>query len=194
MLRQILIQDEASRGFWDVNGDQLVSPRDVVLLAERINQSGTVIIELGTLDSTDPESISQLGDMRKSFLKDFLDSDYPPASRQLIINQITIPKLQSIIDGNYHNGVRMNAVVLLGLLNEVEGNSRVLPLPSTRAYPVLVSIVTGPNYPAFLKVGALAGVQRHSDTNRHDPNRVMNWDNIKTECTAIMENKGQGQD
>ena len=41
------------------------------------------------------------------------------------------------MDGNYHKGVRMNAVVLTGLLNDREGDSRNVPVPSKAAFSQL---------------------------------------------------------
>ena len=143
-------------------------------------------------------SLSSLGEQRRNFLRTYLyDNKIPPAARQVVIESYTIPKMQEFIDGNYHQGVRMNAVVLMGLLNSSEGDSKTLPIPSAPAFKGLLNVFTDAKYPSYLKVGALAGLQRHFEVNRRaTTSRIDPADmtTVANQCLAIVQDQADGQD
>ena len=141
---------------------------------------------LPRMTQTDSANISRLGELRREFLKDFLDADYPLGSRRFIIEQLALPKLTQIVEQNYHPGVRMSAVVLIGLMNDVDGSSKALPVPSAQCWQTLERLFQDENMPDYIRVGALAGIQRHVDTNRHDRTRNVNTNAIKQQCLAIL--------
>jgi hypothetical protein len=64
---------------------------------------------------------------------------------------------------------KYNAVLVLGDLNESEGAGR-LPKPLPAALDVLIKIAKNPQYPDYLRVGALlGGIQRNASLNSTHP-------------------------
>ena len=113
------------------------------------------------ITQTDSESLSRLGAGREFFFKNFLSSRHPAASRSLIVGDYVLPKMTEIVDGNFHPAVRLNAIVMLGLLNESDGRTGQPPELSTATLPILKKVLNGADYPGYLKIGAMAGIQRH---------------------------------
>lgn len=169
-------------------GDTSNSP----LLDEYLN--GYIFAEMGQNDSS---TLSNLGALRRNFFRTYLSDKVPPAARRVMIEQYTVPKMQEFMDGNYHQGVRMNAVVLMGLLNDREGDSRTVPMPSKVAFNSLLNVFTDAKYPSYMKVGALAGLQRHFEVSRRLQNPQINaaeMNSIANQCLAIIQDKAAGQD
>ncbi len=162
------------------------------LLDEYLN--GYVFAEMGQNKSA---TLSQLGELRRNFLRTYLSEKIPANARRVIIEQYTIPKMQEFADGNYHKGVRMNAVVLLGLLNDAEGDSKTIPVPSKAAFLSLSNIFTDAKFPSYMKVGALSGLQRHFEVNRRLPASQIDeaeMNAIANQCVAMIQDKADGQD
>ena len=146
----------------------------------------------------DPLALSDLGNIRREFTKDFLSDKVALNARKTIIESYAIPKIQQLLKGNFHPAVKLNAVVLLGMLNDAEGTSaKILPRPSNSALTVLVEILTQESYSPELKVAALAGIVRHVDTDRHaTPQRIdqATRDTIANQCIAILDGKHTDQE
>ncbi|MCH2182057.1 MAG: hypothetical protein MK108_08645 [Mariniblastus sp.] len=162
------------------------------LLDEFLN--GFIFAEMG---QNKTNSLSQLGDLRRNFFRSYLSDKVPAGTRKVVIEQYTLPKMVEFMDGNYHKGVRMNAVVLTGLLNDREGDSRNVPVPSKAAFNQLSKVFTDAKYPSYLKVGALAGLQRHFTTNRRLATSQISAAEqapITNQCVAIIQDKADGQD
>lgn len=162
------------------------------LLDEFLN--GYIFAEMGQNETA---TLSQLGELRRNFIRSYLSDKVPPAARKVVIEQYALPKMVEFMDGNYHKGVRMNAVVLTGLLNDREGDSRNVPVPSKAAFSQLSKVFTDAQYPSYLKVGALAGLQRHFTTNRRLATSQISAAElapIASQCVAIIQDKADGQD
>ena len=165
---------------------------NAALLDEYLN--GYIFAEMGQNDSA---TLSNLGELRRNFLRSYLSDKVPTGARRVVIEQYTVPKMQEFMDGNYHQGVRMNAVVLMGLLNDREGDSRTVPAPSKVAFNRLLNVFTDAKYPSYMKVGALAGLQRHFEVSRRLQNPQINaaeMNSIANQCLAIIQDKAAGQD
>ncbi len=146
-----------------------------------------------------PNNLSQLGEMREEFFKYYLNRSVAGAERTRIINDITIPFCQEVIDDKaYHPAARLNAVVLLGMLNTREGDSRAdqFPFPSAAALQVLVTVFNDPKYEPFLKVGAVAGIKRHLEVERAANGTLLNAAtkaSVSGQAMAILKGNADGQ-
>ena len=76
------------------------------------------------LTMTDPAELAELGDKRASFFREYVTPVPPSAVRNEVLDQLTIPTMKRIVEENYHPAVRINAMMILGKLNIVEGNRR----------------------------------------------------------------------
>ncbi len=154
--------------------------------------------EFPAMTQTDAQSLSELGQLRAAFEKYYLNSRYPATVREAVISQFVIPQMKKILDGeNYHPAVRLNAIVMIGMLNDNEGNSRENPVPTAAAYPILKSVLSDPKYPAYLKVGALAGIQRHIEiSTRTGSGQVPSGElkSMSSYCVSVLNGKAADQE
>lgn len=123
------------------------------------------------MTTVDNRVLSNLGSTRTRFIKDFLGSDVTGTTRAGMID-LTIRAMDSIRSNDtLHPSARLNAVYLLGMLDDTAA-VRVpvrLPVPSKAAYTSLNQILDSnddKSSPAYLKVAALAGIQRHVEIDR----------------------------
>ncbi len=151
-------------------------------------------------------NISTLGQQRTAFFKDFLSKKTSGGKRAQFISSIVIPSMQRIINNqsltrdekkNYHPAVRMNAIYILANLDAQPSDriSKQNPIPSAEALKVLVNIFEGADFPAYAKVAAMAGIQRHieidSATGRMD---AAIRTKVAAEANNILTDKANGQD
>ncbi len=111
----------------------------------------------------DNRVLSQLGNMRAKFLKDFFGPKIGPATRSALID-LTIQQAREAYRNNkLHPAARLNMVYLIGMLDQMPGvrSPPQFPVPSKSAFTSLGDILKSADLPAFLKVAALAGIQRH---------------------------------
>lgn len=112
--------------------------------------------------------LSNLGRLRSEFLREFLDRRAAPQTRRPMIEKI-VPLLEEIVQKNYHPAVRLNAVTLIGLLDEREGDSSVPPTPSPAAYESLKRIWNNTELTEAIRVGAMSGIRRFAELSRAVP-------------------------
>jgi hypothetical protein len=67
VLRQIQDAQQQGGPFWDVNGDSLLSPLDVLTVVNRFNESSLRRIDTGTLDINDPTTLSDIAAVEAFF-------------------------------------------------------------------------------------------------------------------------------
>lgn len=122
--------------------------------------SGYVIPSMAQNDNA---SLADLGKNRKNFFRNYLPKEATAQRRDQVI-KLVAPAMQQIAEENYHPACRVNAVVLLSLLNSREGNrsSNQLPVPYAPMLGWLTAVVKGDPYPDYLKAPALAGLERQA--------------------------------
>ncbi|MDG1511981.1 MAG: hypothetical protein P8R31_09815 [Mariniblastus sp.] len=111
----------------------------------------------------DNRVLSQLGDMRAKFLKDFFDPRISSAARAALIDLTIQQAREAYRNNSLHPAARLNMVYLIGMLDQTPGVRLPpqFPVPSESAFDSLGDILKSADLPAFLKVAALAGIQRH---------------------------------
>ena len=111
----------------------------------------------------DNRVLSQLGNMRAKFLKDFFDPKISPAARAALIDLTIQQAREAYRNNSLHPAARLNMVYLIGMLDQTPGVRLPpqFPVPSKSAFDSLGDILKSADLPAFLKVAALAGIQRH---------------------------------
>ena len=148
------------------------------------------------LTQTDALSLSRLGQGREFFLKNFVIGK-APTSRNRVVSDFIMPKCKEIISGNFHPAVRMNAIVMVGLLNDAEAKSGRAPILTSSAFPVMKSVLKGDAFPDYLKVGALAGIQRHIEVSENGASTQVSGGDVRDTanyCIAVLKNGQSGQD
>ncbi len=159
------------------------------------------------MTQTDEQTLSQLGNMRATFFRAYVRDARNVQLRNTLFG-VVIPAMQEIVQGNYHPACRVNAMVLLGELNVVEGSvrssSRSLPELNPALLAFMVNSVESTDLPQYLRVPALAGIERHAaartpGTNRPlseaEANRIsQNMANILALDPEVEENKNTDPD
>ncbi len=125
-----------------------------------------------SMTTLDNRVLSKLGEKRAKFIKDFLGPDVTGNNRTSVID-LTFRAMQSTcVNTKLHPAARLNAVYLIGMLDQVPGSSRPpqMPVPSKVALKGLQAILEKPDndnrFPPYLKVAALAGIHRHAEMDR----------------------------
>ena len=150
---------------------------------------------------TDKRVISSLGSKRTKFLKDYLNAKVTGGVRTGMIN-ITINAMQKICANDaLHPAARLNAVYLLGILDQTPAVrlKNQLPVPSQAAFSSLRKIFESSrdqrSFPVYLKVAALAGIQRHIEIDRLTGGSLISKDEktaLLTDIDAILKDEQTG--
>lgn len=115
------------------------------------------------MTQTDNETLQRLGELRQLYLRNYLEDNTNSGMRNQVID-LTTAEMKKIAVGNFHPACRINAVYLLGRLNVREGNrtAGIVPLPVPELLPWLLQMTTSETEPEYLRVAAIAGLERHS--------------------------------
>ena len=150
-----------------------------------------------------PGNLSKLGEMREEFIKDYI-TPAGGSQRQRLIDTVTIPIMKEIVDetadGGYHPAARLNAVILIGMLNQRDGDrsSGAFPIPSQQAGDFLAQVFADAKYEPFLKVGAIAGLKRHAQIERAAKRQGLmstaTKNSLASEALKITTGTAEGQD
>jgi hypothetical protein len=121
----------------------------------------------------DDATLFNLGVQRETLLKTLRDLSNDSSARKHLTEELVFPYFVRIPgDAGYHPAVRLNAVLILGNLNRREAQRNVEPpQPLDLALRELVALATKAETPAYLRIGALAGILRHAsiEGQRKDP-------------------------
>jgi len=134
------------------------SPADNPLVEQYLK--GYVFPSMTIIDN---RVLSQLGNIRAKFLKDFFDPRISAGARGALIDLTIQQAREAYRNNSLHPAARLNMVYLIGMLDQTPGVRLPpqFPVPSRSAYDSLRDILNSADLPAFLKVAALAGIQRH---------------------------------
>lgn len=117
-----------------------------------------------TMTKSDPATLGELGDMRVELFRNFIEPAAPEIQQEL--TQQAYRFAGTVIGGRYARPVKVNAVLILGQLNEryAGGGQPAKPLPAaTRLLCQIVKAsVDRQRAPAYLHVAAMAGLERHA--------------------------------
>lgn len=117
---------------------------------------------------TAPAEFANLQSRRAEVMKDIYNAarrGNTQVSRGLSI--MSFQQCKAIAQGNYYPGARINAVMMIGELNDREPNSleKQAPIPMQAALPLLLEIAEDAKYNDGLRVAAIQGIQRHTELN-----------------------------
>jgi len=115
----------------------------------------------------DEEYVSEVGTISHSMLEDLdkaLNAKSPAAS---LIHKHIIELAKSVSSANYHPAARINATLMLALINDApeDKGAKKPPVPAADALSPLVTLYMNPNSPDAVKAVALQGVARHVSLN-----------------------------
>ncbi|MFK7769900.1 MAG: hypothetical protein AB8B55_22015 [Mariniblastus sp.] len=114
----------------------------------------------------DPTELSNVGKLREEFFKRYMSTKIKGAPRAELI-KFTIDTMSTYAaNPKLKPAARLNAVYMIGMLDSVPAIriDNQAPVPSTEALDVLIKIFrsnTSATTPDFVKVAAMAGIQRH---------------------------------
>ncbi len=117
------------------------------------------------MTQSDDESLNKLGLNRNDLFRRYLNGTPPSALRTQLISGVIMPTSQKIVEGNFHPAARVNALIIIGRLNQVEGvrgTSGSLPQPYQPAFDYLMSTLNSADSPDYLTITALSGLARHA--------------------------------
>ncbi len=145
---------------------------------------------------TSDEYLSTLGARRSDFLRRYLSADVGGENRRYLVEQLLLPTMKRIAEGNYHPSARLNAVLLIGLVNTAEAGSggSDAPQPNAECVAYLNSLVKQDQLPLYLRVAAFTGLHRVAQIEGLRPGLDQNLvREISTAALAVAENKAAGQ-
>ena len=156
---------------------------------------GFVFPEMTQLDF---EKISNLGAQRNEFFKDYLSNKSTGQSRNQFIESVVLPGMKKIYTNDQlHPAARLNAVYVIGLLDSEAANraTNQNPIPAQTALDELLKIYSAEPTPAFLKVGALAGIQRHVEVDAAVGGQLSDEKKkaIVQQANDVLDNTAAGQ-
>jgi hypothetical protein len=113
-----------------------------------------------------PNDLAELGKMRDELLSRYLWAS-TDENLQSDLTKLAFAELQPVgFESKYHPAVRYNAILIVGMLDEVYASQGRPPVPFKEGTAKLTLIVDyaaqGKRVPPFLVVGALVGLQRHA--------------------------------
>ncbi|MEZ6095382.1 MAG: hypothetical protein R3C03_14320 [Pirellulaceae bacterium] len=110
----------------------------------------------------DDEMLSNAGTFRAQFKKDFLSASVPDQTRVGLLDNIVLPNLKKIVEGNYHPAARLNAITLVGELDSKDGDkaASALPVPHAASVKYLLECIAREDLPEYVTVGAASGLTR----------------------------------
>lgn len=115
---------------------------------------------IASMTQTDQASLAEMGKRRTEMLRVLFPTEGTPAYRQQLIESLLLPSLQNVVEKNFHPSARLNAVTLIGLLNNAEGGSSAAPVPNLPAFRYLLTSMENDSLPLYVRVGAISGLQR----------------------------------
>jgi hypothetical protein len=129
---------------------------------------------------TTEKSLNDLPKERDRFVKNYLEMSAKNSAAHARLVDVTHKKLSEIVqDAELHPAVRYNAILIIGLLNEIEPNrgtgTKQMPVPYVPALSTLVEELKKPGNNEAVRVGALLGISRH-----------LEWDNSKEAMTRMQ--------
>ncbi len=146
---------------------------------------------------TSDEYLSTLGTRRSDFLRRYLSADVGGENRRHLIEQLLLPTMKRIAEGNYHPSARLNAVLLIGLSNSAEAGSggSDAPQPNAECVAYLNSLIKQDQLPLYVRIAAFTGLHRVAQIEGLRPGLDQNLvKEISNAALAIAENKAAGQD
>lgn len=141
--------------------------------------------------------LSNLATKRKDFLRKFLANEFSGSNRIYLIERLLLPTMQKVAEGNFHPAARLNAVLLIGLANNLDGNSfsGEAPTPNGACVKYLISVMNQESLPVYLKVGAYTGLHRVAQIEGVQPRIDANdAKQLFAMALSICEGKFAGQD
>ena len=117
---------------------------------------------------TQPSNISSLPLLRRELRNNLLmGKTGPPHTR---LNAIILDYMGKMAKANVHPAARVNAMLMIGELNELEPvRAGDAPVPLSAALPVLLNTIDDQQQIDPVKVAALVGVTRHAQFGRLTP-------------------------
>lgn len=166
------------------------------LRAGRTPEADALAKEFLIPQMTQFNNLSGLGTLRKNFFSKFLNASSGP-TRKTLIEQTCLPTFKTIVEGNFHPSARLNAVLIIGNLNDVDADSseKAAPIPNSQAVKYLLGLVESVDTPEFVRVGAMTGLHRIANIEyaqkRADPGDVSR---IYQVSLATAQGKAPGQE
>ncbi len=153
---------------------------------------------LASMAQTDEQSLSEMSKRRADFMRQFLGAEFSSPNRIYLIEQLVIPTMRRVAEGNFHPAARVNAAVLIGQLNnsEFDTATRRPPTPNPLAFRTLLDLVEAADVPLFVKAGAFAGLQRIAQLHGTNAARMDSAEiqRLSTAASSIVEGRAAGQD
>lgn len=141
-----------------------------------------LLAEMTTLNA---DAQTGLGKMRQDFIQKIVRQT-SDSNRPFLLG-VVLPKVVDVASKNYHPAARINAAIIIGLLDAQEG------VPGERppklylaALGELLKIIDNPESPEYLVAASLSGVQRHAEIDGQLPARERLRADIRTRIVDSM--------
>jgi len=159
--------DFEQRSVAAVSGANVISATDQDLVRNWVGQ-----VLLAEMTMLNPDVQNRLGELRQDLFRKYIRPTTNDTTRNFLLNSVLLPKVLDVAGKNYHPAARVNAAIILGMLDTQEGISgQRPPRPSMRALGELLRLIDDPQSPEYLVAACLGGVQRHAEIDGQMPAR-----------------------
>jgi hypothetical protein len=116
---------------------------------------------------TKVDNVTNLPGYRKELRNSHLAKKGPGAGPEAHehLNALVLEFMKGLMTDNYHPAVQVNAMLMIGELNSVEGAT---PTPLPEALGLMTTLVNDPKISDAVRAAALVGIQRHVALNIND--------------------------
>ena len=84
------------------------------------------------------------------------------------LNALVLAFMSKLAAGNFHPAVRVNAMLMIGELNDVESVGGTAAVPMAEALNVLIGAVESDKVPDAVRAAAMVGILRHAEAGIRD--------------------------
>jgi hypothetical protein len=142
---------------------------------------------MAEMTSLNAEAQTRLGDMRQELFRKYIRATSNDNNRNFLLNSVVLPKATDVASKNYHPAARVNAALVIGQMDSVEGISgQRPPRPNLRALGALLTLIDDPQTPEYLVAACLSGVQRHAEIDGQMPARERMQVNARQQLADSM--------
>ena len=152
---------------------------------------------LPSMTSTNPNSLSTIGERREEFIDDFLSNKITGGARAAFLKTVTESMRNLAAADDFHPSARTNAVYVLGLLDRQAAGRDTAAVPSGDAFAILANIFSSGQSPSSLKAAAAAGIDRNLQMALAGNASALNngdIDKASNQALSIVNGTASGQD
>ncbi|MCO6457831.1 MAG: hypothetical protein J5I93_21200, partial [Pirellulaceae bacterium] len=143
------------------------------------------------------DRLGEIAQLRVDLFDDYIRDARSNEAHDHLVNNLALPAMKRLVEGNFHPAVRYNAMLVIADLNSREAvtlGTKQPPEPLPQALTYMLAALEQPGQPDAVRIAALYGLRRHAELDRLFPQYQPLPANIKQQVAAAMESIAASQD